>query len=158
MNTIDTQEIEKNAINLFNSGNNCAQSALLSFTDFLKIDSDTAKNIASGFGAGMGRLQGTCGAITGAYMVFGLYNVNKSSDSTEKNEKTYQRIQNFDKKFTQINGTTECRLLINCDLNTKEGKDEFKRKNLKKIVCEKCIKDSINLIEELLIENKYTST
>ncbi len=151
MDTIDSQEIQEKAIKLFNSGFNCSQSVLAAFSDNLKLDNNIALSIACGFGAGMGRLQGTCGAVTGAYMVFGLYNVNKSSDSTEKNEKTYQRIQNFDKKFTQINGTTECRLLINCDLNTKEGKDEFKRKNLKNIVCEKCIKDSINLVEELLI-------
>jgi len=157
MDTLDVKKIQENSIELFNSGYNCAQSVLISFTDLLKIDKETAKNVASGFGAGMGRLQGTCGAITGAYMVFGLFDNSKFKNNTEKNENTYQIIQQFEREFKQLNGTTECRLLINCDLNTKKGKEKFKDQDLKKSVCEKCIVDSINLTIEKLFENN-TST
>ena len=155
MNTLDLKEIQENAINLFNSGYNCAQSVLISFIDLLKTDHENAKNVASGFGAGMGRLQGTCGAITGAYMVFGLYDNSKNNDTTEKNETTYQLIQQFDKEFKKLNGTTECRLLLNCDLNTKRGKEKFKKQELKKSVCEKCIVDSINLTFNKIARNKH---
>jgi C_GCAxxG_C_C family probable redox protein len=158
MHPIDAQKIEKEAITLFNSGYNCAQSVLLSFAKLLKIDAKTAGYVASGFGAGMGRLQGTCGAVTGAYMVFGLYDGEKSSDNTGNIESTYLKIQQFNNSFSQINGTTECRLLINCNLNTNEGKAIFKEKNLKKRVCEKCIKDSINLTINQLSENIDTGT
>lgn len=153
MDSLDIKKIQENSIKLFNSGYNCAQSVLISFTDFLIIDKETAKNVASGFGAGMGRLQGTCGAITAAYMVFGLFNNIKFNDNTEKNENTYQIIQQFDREFKQLNGSTECRLLINCDLNTKKGKEKFKEQNLKKSVCEKCIVDSIDLTFKKLVGN-----
>jgi len=136
-------KIEENALNLFNSGYNCAQSVLIAFSEILKIDKKIAGNIASGFGAGMGRLQNTCGAVTGAYMVIGLYANNENNDNIED---TYQKIQQFDKNFTQKNGTTICQTLINCDLNTTEGKTKFKEKNLKKTVCENCIKDSISFL------------
>lgn len=149
MNTIDKRKIEENALNLFNSGYNCAQSVLIAFSELLKIDKKTAGNIASGFGAGMGRLQNTCGAVTGAYMVIGLYANNENNDNIED---TYQKIQQFDKNFTQKNGTTICQALINCDLKTTEGKTRFKEKNLKKAVCENCIKDSISFL--LLQTNK----
>ena len=154
MKTLNIKEIQENAINLFNSGYNCAQSVLISFIDILKIDHETAKNVASGFGAGMGRLQGTCGAITGAYMVFGLYDNSKNNNTTEKNETTYQLIQQFDREFKKLNGTTECRLLINCDLNTEDGKEKFREQELKKLVCEKCIVDSTNLTFEKTVGNK----
>ncbi len=154
MKTIDSQKIETDAIALFNSGYNCAQSVLLSFAGILKIDPTTAGSIASGFGAGMGRLQGACGAVTGACMVFGLFDGEKFNNNTESTESTYLKIQQFDKSFRQINGTTECRLLIGCDLNTNEGQAIFKEKNLKKMICEKCIKDSINLTLEQLTENR----
>jgi len=53
----------------FNNGYNCAQSVLTPFANQMGIDVSSTMKLASGFGAGMGRLQETCGAVTGAYMV-----------------------------------------------------------------------------------------
>jgi hypothetical protein len=47
MDTLDVKKIQENSIALFNSGYNCAQSVLIPFTDLLKIDKETAKNVAS---------------------------------------------------------------------------------------------------------------
>lgn len=139
MSTIDRQKVEEKAVGLFYSGYNCAQSVLLSFSDFIKMDGPTATKLASGFGAGMGRLQNTCGAVTGAYMVLGLHSA-----------KPYPLIQQFEQQFSQINGSTECRSLINCDLRSEDGQEEFRLRNLKQAVCEKCIKDAIRLVDEVL--------
>ncbi|MCL2797413.1 MAG: C-GCAxxG-C-C family protein, partial [Firmicutes bacterium] len=54
------------AVELFNSGCNCAQAVFSVYCDELEIDKETALKIAHGFGAGMGRLQEVCGAVTGA--------------------------------------------------------------------------------------------
>jgi len=59
-------------------------------------------------------------------------------------------IQKFSKKFKSIYGTTDCSTLLNCDLKTKEGQEYMKENKLTEIVCEKCISDSIRIIEELL--------
>ena len=60
------------AVACFNNGFNCAQAIFTAYCDELGLDEETALKIACGFGAGMGRLQETCGAVSGAYLAIGL--------------------------------------------------------------------------------------
>lgn len=53
---------------------NCTQSVLMSFTQSLKLDDETAFKIATAFGGGM-KSGITCGVITGGLMVLGLFDV-----------------------------------------------------------------------------------
>lgn len=144
--------IEEKAIRSFKSGLNCSQAVLSAYSDKLNFDNNLALSVACGFGGGMGRLQLTCGAVTGSYMVLGVYNCNKFADNNERKEKTYSMVQKFSEKFKKINGTTDCISLLNCDLKTEEGHRYAKDNNLFETVCEKCISDSISIINEL-IEN-----
>lgn len=141
-------KIEEKAIITFNSGYNCAQSVLLPFSDILEFDKKTALQLASGFGAGMGRLQGTCGTVTGAYMVFGLYECQGCADNAEKKGKIYSMIQGFNKKFLQKHQTTDCKSLLNCDLKTEEGQQYYRENNLSETICEPCVKDSVRFVVE----------
>jgi len=144
--------LEEKAINSFKSGLNCSQAVLSAYSDKLNFDNNLALSVACGFGGGMGRLQLTCGAVTGSFMVLGVYNCNKFADNIERKEKTYSMVQKFSEKFKKINGTTDCISLLNCDLKTEEGHRYAKDNNLFETVCEKCISDSISIINEL-IEN-----
>ena len=144
--------LEEKAINSFKSGLNCSQAVLSAYSDKLNFDNNLALSVACGFGGGMGRLQLTCGAVTGSFMVLGVYNCNKFADNNERKEKTYSMVQKFSEKFKKINGTTDCISLLNCDLKTEEGHRYAKDNNLFETVCEKCISDSISIINEL-IEN-----
>ena len=51
---------------------NCCQAVVCAFEDVLDVDKETLFRIAEGFGAGMGGMQGTCGALIGAEMALGL--------------------------------------------------------------------------------------
>ena len=146
------KEIEEKTIRSFKSGLNCSQAVLSAYSDRLNFDNNLALSVACGFGAGMGRLQLTCGAVTGSFMVLGVYNGNKYADNTERKEKTYSMIQKFDEEFKKINGTTDCTKLLKCDLKTEEGHRYAIDNNLFETVCEKCILDSIGIIEELIEE------
>lgn len=140
---------EKNAMNIFRSGLNCAQTILAIYAEDLQLDSDLALSISCGFGAGMGRLQETCGAVTGSYMVLGLYNAKKHNDTKDRKDKTYSMIQAFNDKFISLHGTTNCKKLINCDLRTEEGHKYALDNNVFETVCEKCILDSISILKDL---------
>lgn len=144
--------LEEKAINSFKSGLNCSQAVLSAYSDKLNFDNNLALSVACGFGGGMGRLQLTCGAVTGSFMVLGVYNCNKFADNNERKEKTYSMVQKFSEKFKKINGTTDCISLLKCDLKTDDGHRYAKDNNLFETVCEKCISDSISIINEL-IEN-----
>jgi len=59
---------------------NCAQSVLMSFTQSLNLDDQTAFKIATAFGGGM-KSGITCGVITGGLMVLGLFDVDAPEDT-----------------------------------------------------------------------------
>ncbi len=144
------KSMEEEAIESFRDGLNCAQAVVTSFADELNFDKNMAEILSCGFGGGMGRLGETCGAVTGSYMTLGIYNCRKFTDNASRKEGTYTMVQEFSKIFKQINGSTNCKSLINCDLKTEDGQKYAKENNLFGTVCEKCVKDSINIVNQLI--------
>jgi len=138
------------AIEAFESGLNCAQSVVKAFAEDLKIEESQALEMASGFGAGMGRLQNTCGAVTGAFMVIGLNNSLAIQLKEERTDNTNQMIQDFEKRFVGAHESSQCKDLIQCDLNTQEGQKYFKEEQLKEFVCENCIFSAVRILEEVM--------
>jgi len=138
------------AIESFKNGLNCAQSVVLSYSEMLNIDKEMALGMACGFGAGMGRLQETCGAVTGSYMVLGVYNCSKFGDNKERKGRTYAMVQDFSNRFINIYGTTNCMKLLGCDLKTEEGQLFASENNLFETVCERCISDSVTILNDML--------
>jgi C_GCAxxG_C_C family probable redox protein len=59
------------AENYFSNHFNCSQSVLSAFASDLRLSIDNSLKVACAFGAGMGRQQHTCGAVTGALMAIG---------------------------------------------------------------------------------------
>jgi C_GCAxxG_C_C family probable redox protein len=142
--------LTEKAISNFRDGLNCAQAVLTAYAGELKIDDHTALSVSCGFGGGMGRLQETCGAATGSFMVMGIYNSSKYSENKDRKDKTYAMVREFSNRFVERHGTLKCRELMNCDLNTPEGQQYVKDSNLHETVCEKCIADSIRIIGEIM--------
>ena len=75
---------EKKAISSFKNGLNCAQSVVSAYTDEMKFDPGLALSLSCGFGGGMGRLQETCGAVTGSFMILGIHNCKKYQDNKDR--------------------------------------------------------------------------
>jgi C_GCAxxG_C_C family probable redox protein len=63
----------------YKRSHNCCQAVLLAYEDLLPLDHDTLIAVGSTFGSGMGGMQGTCGALTGAEMVLGMLNYKGSN-------------------------------------------------------------------------------
>lgn len=141
------------AIYYFKNGYNCAQSVLISFNDDFKLNETDLLKISCGLGAGMGRLQKTCGAVSGAYLILGLYFGKYLKEDDQSREKTYKLIREFDEKFNNKYKTTDCKTLLNCDLSTEEGKQYFFKNELVDMVCAKCIEDSVKILESIIKEN-----
>ncbi len=129
---------------------NCAQSIFGTYATHYGLDRDKALKISTGFGSGMGRLQNTCGAVTGAFMVIGLkYGMGISND-TEAREKTYQVIREFSNRFQEIHSSIVCKELLDCDINTPEGKDYYDRNDFFEKKCFQYVKDSAIILEDML--------
>lgn len=100
------------AASLFCSGCNCAQAVFAAFCDVTGMEREAALRLSSSFGAGMGRMRETCGAVTGMFMVLGLaYGFDGDADSTEKGEH-YARVQALAAQFREAHGTLVCRELM----------------------------------------------
>lgn len=140
---------QETAINKFDSGYNCAQSVLTPFVRQMNIDVDLALKLASGFGAGMGRTQNTCGALTGAYMVLGLA-YGKQYPDHNANDKVAGFIQVITQRFKKTHGSTDCRDLLKVDLKTEEGQKSFTDNKLHDKVCARCVEGATKLLEELI--------
>lgn len=145
---------EKAAIEYFMNGFNCSQSVLMSFKNYTNIPEKQLLRISTGFGAGMGNMQDTCGAVTGSYMIVGLCYGKDKIDGDEAKERTYEKVRRFEYEFRKLHRTTACKELLGCDLKTEEGKKYYDDHHLKEEVCLKCIRDSIKILQQVLEQKK----
>lgn len=142
-----TDERIQKTIELFNNKYNCAQAVFSAFSDKTGIDENTSKRIPAGLGAGFGRLQNACGAVTGAILVIGSIYHNENDIAGSK-ELVYSKTREFIEKFQNKNGSIICRELIGVNINTA---DQNQRKNLLKTRCENFLKDVCSILDNNII-------
>ena len=142
----------KIATEKFMEGYNCAQSVFYAFCDNLNFDKNTALKLSCGFGAGMGRKEEVCGAVTGGIMVIGLKYGRGENDDTSLMEQTYKKTRALIDSFTDRHGSYICRnLLDGCELTSPEGREEYKNKELRSKVCKPCVESVVQIVEEIII-------
>ena len=142
-------ERSEHAKELFLSGSNCAQSVLLSFAEDFGYSKELALKVSAGFGGGMGKEQGPCGAVTGAIMVLGILEGEKASDNDQLKTQTYNSVKEFLKEFTDDFQTTNCWELTGCDFKTDAGNEKFKDEGVMEKICAPCVKRAVEILEAL---------
>ena len=130
---------------------NCAQSVATAYAEDYGLEKNKALQVAGGFGAGMGRVQETCGAVSGAVMVLGLASGFKEENGRAEINVVYDKVQRFLKEFTELKGTIKCRELLGCNLSSEEGKAFFKEHNLRSN-CKEYIGICCELLDKYLAE------
>ncbi|MFW9872830.1 MAG: C-GCAxxG-C-C family protein [Candidatus Thorarchaeota archaeon] len=138
------------AVSCFQDGFNCSQSILSTFSVEYGLNRDIALKLATGIGGGTGLLGKTCGAVTGALMVIGLKYGKDSIEDDAAAEKTFSLVQEFIKEFTEINGSSTCDDLLDCDISTPEGLNTAKEKNLFTTLCPNFVRTSAEILEKIL--------
>jgi C_GCAxxG_C_C family probable redox protein len=134
-------------------GFSCAQALLAVYGPELGMDRETALKVAGGFGSGIARMAGTCGAVTGACMVIGLvHGMTKKGDLQQK-EFSYAVVQEFAELFKARHKTIVCSELMGVDVSTPEGFIAAKEKNIFRTICPTYIRDAAEILEELLVDS-----
>lgn len=132
---------------LFLQGYNCAQAVSVACAADCGVPPALVAKLATGFGAGMGRTQETCGAVTGAILALGLRGGRALGDDKARTEETYRDVQALLRDFAALHGSCNCReLLGGCDMRTPEGQREFKVKGLLQSHCIKYVKTAVELV------------
>ena len=141
---------KKEAIELFKKGFNCSQAILTTFGPKLGINKEACLKIATSFGGGMAKQQNVCGAVTGAYMVLGLKYGKYIQGDDKSKAKTYDLVNEFNKRFIEKNGSIICLDIIGENMNTEIGMKNIQENNLFKIKCEKAIANAVDILNEIL--------
>ena len=122
-------------------GYNCAQIVLCSYAEELGIDEETLFRISEGFGAGMGGMMQTCGAVTAMFMALGLANSSGDLQACDTKPQTMKKVRELAAEFEKKNGSIVCRELKGIDTG----------KVLRS--CDGCIEDGIRILGEYLSNN-----
>lgn len=122
-------------------GYNCAQIVLCSYAEELGIDEETLFRISEGFGAGMGGMMQTCGAVTAMFMALGLANSSGDLQACDTKPQTMKKVRELAAEFEQKNGSIVCR--------------ELKGNDTGKVLrsCDGCIEDGIRILGEYLLDD-----
>ena len=108
--SLDREALKAAAADYHAQGFNCAQSVICAMAPKLGLDDHTAFALAEGFGAGMGGMTETCGAIAGGIMALGQVR-SSGFDAPGSKGATYRMARAYCDAFRDKNGSTICREL-----------------------------------------------
>jgi len=143
-------EKREHALKRFNEqGANCAQAVLSAFAQEHGLEEAQALKIAACFGAGIGRMGLTCGAVTGACMVLGLRHGQDTAEGLEGRTRVYGMVQDFAGRFRARFGQLDCAALTGCDLASTAGKKAFADRGLHAGLCSFLVAGAVEILEEM---------
>ena len=123
---------------LHDKGYNCAQAVACTFADKVDVDEEVLFRACEGLGLGMGCMQGTCGAISGACVLVGFVNSSANLDAPNSKQATYKLSRQIVEKFQARNKGTICKDLKGVETGTMLR------------ACPDCIMDAVEFAEEVL--------
>ncbi len=126
------------AIELHDRRFNCCQAVACAFAKEVGMDEATLFRAGEGFGLGMGGMDATCGALSGAVMLAGIKNSDGNVDAPATKAATYALSKEMVKRFKEKTGSTVCREL--------KGVDTGKML----CSCPDCIRCGVEVVEEVL--------
>lgn len=126
------------AIALHDKKYNCCQAVACAFCEEVGMDEATLFKIGEGFGLGMGCMEGTCGALSGAIMLAGIRNSDGNIDAPATKAETYKLSKELLLKFQEKTGSTICK--------------ELKGVETGKVLCScpDCIRIGVEVAQEVL--------
>ena len=140
------------AAEVYLNGFNCAQAVFSTYAEQFGMDKTSALKISCGFGAGMGRQQEMCGAISGAIMLIGCKYGKTIREDNAANDLTYKLVREVSERFRTKHGSTLCKeLLEGCNLLTPEGQKFYKENDFQHRKCAVYVHDAAEWVEPLLV-------
>jgi C_GCAxxG_C_C family probable redox protein len=137
------------AVELFRNGCACSQAVLGAYGPRYGLDESQAVRIAAGFAGGM-RFAGTCGAVTGAFMVLGLAHGGEACRTGEGRQAVFGAVTAFTERFRARNHGLACRDLLGCDISTPDGLRMAQEADLFHTKCVDFVRDAAAAVESLL--------
>ena len=90
-------------------GYNCAQAVACTYCDLVGMDEKTMFRLTEALGLGMGGMEGTCGALTGACILAGLKNSTGNLAKPDSKQASYKLSREIVRQFLAESGATACK-------------------------------------------------
>lgn len=119
-------------------GYNCAQAVACAYCDLVGVDEETMFKAVEALGLGMGCMEGTCGAVSGACVLAGFKNSKGNLVNPGSKAETYRLSKEIMMKFTELNKSTICK-----DLKGVETGIVLRK-------CPDCVKDAARIAGQVL--------
>lgn len=129
---------QEKAIELHKKGFNCAQAVACAFAEDIGVPEEVLFSACEGFGLGMGGMEATCGAISGAVMVAGFKNSSGDLQNPTTKGSTYKYTREITSAFKEKNSTITCKELKGVETGTVLRS------------CPDCIRDAVEIAEQVL--------
>ena len=118
-------------------GYNCAQAVACAYCELAGIDETTMFKVTEAMGLGMGGMNGTCGAVTGACAIAGMLNSCGDLDNPVSKGATYKVSRAISDRFLEEAGALTCRDIKGIDT----GKVLMS--------CPDCVRAAASILEEI---------
>lgn len=119
-------------------GYNCAQAVACTYCDMVGVDEETMFKMTEALGLGMGGMEGTCGALTGACVLAGMKQSSGNLETPDSKAKSYKLSREILSQFEKKNQSVVCKTLKGVETG----------KVLRS--CSDCIKDAAKIAEQVL--------
>jgi C_GCAxxG_C_C family probable redox protein len=129
---------------------NCNQAVFAAFGPVYGVSEELCIKLGLSYGGGMGRQGKTCGVVTGAYNVIGLWASEQSNELQEQKQIAAQKVKEFNQLFIRENKYLECKDLLGYDISIPEEAIKIKEQNLSDTLCPKFVGKAVELLEEIL--------
>lgn len=124
------------------AGYNCAQAVACTYCDLIGMDETVMFKLTEALGAGMGGMEGTCGAVSGACILAGMKTSTGNLEKPDSKGASYKLSREILKQFKEQNTSVTCR--------------ELKGVGTGKVLraCDDCIKDAAAIAEKVLFSEE----
>ena len=109
---LNKEERIRRAEELFMQGFNCSQSVVAPFADLYGYTEEQALRMSAGFGAGIGRMRLSCGAVNGLALLAGLDCGSTTPGDREGKSYNYKVVQELAARFKEQHGSLICAELL----------------------------------------------
>ncbi len=138
------------ATSLFEQGFTCGQAVLAAFAERHGVGRDAALRAACGFGGGIARTGGLCGAVSGGIVAVGLAHGRTRIEDGQAVERTYEATRALLSEFRRENGSDTCRELLGFDIGTPEGLAAARDAGLFRSRCPALVRSAARIVATLV--------
>lgn len=132
----------KETIAKHDKGYNCAQAVACTYCDLVGVEEEVMFRMTEALGLGMGGMEGTCGAVSGACVLAGMKRSSGNLDKPDSKAQSYRLSKEIVKQFEEQNQSVICKTLKGVE------NGQVLRS------CQDCILDAAKIAEQVLFSEE----